>query len=92
MCMDIKDHFLETPINNAEYIKVKYKHFPQDIKEKYNLHDRVTPDGYVYIKIKKEIYGLKKAAILEYDHLRNLLAPYGYHPIKSTVGMWEHEK
>ena len=77
MCMDIKDHFLATPKKNAEYMKVKYKHFPRDIKEKYNLHDRVTPDGYVYIKIKKGMYGFKQAAILAYDHLRNSLTPYG---------------
>lgn len=61
MCMDIKDNFLETPMKNSEYMKVKFKHFPQDIKEKYDLHDKVTPDGYVYIKIKKGIYGLKQA-------------------------------
>ena len=91
MCIEIKDHYLATPMKNAEYMKVKYKHFSQDIKENYNLHDRVTPDGYVYIKIKKVIYGLKQAAILEYNHLRNSLAPYGYYPIKGTVGMWEHE-
>ena len=37
------------------------------------------------------MYSLKQAAILAYDHLRNSLAPYGYYPIKGTVGMWEHE-
>ena len=78
-------------MNNAEYMKVKYKHFPQDIKEKYNLRDRVKPDDYVYIKRKKGIYGLKQAAILAYDHLRNSLEPYGYYPIKGTVSVWEHE-
>ena len=33
MCMDINDHFLATPMNNAEYMKVKYKQFTQDIKK-----------------------------------------------------------
>jgi len=91
MCMDIKDHFLATPMKKPEYMKVKYKYFPDDIKEKYELEKKVSPDGYVYIKIKKGMYGLKQAAILAYDHLRNSIAPYGYHPVKGTVGIWKHD-
>ena len=32
-CMDIKDHFLATPMGREEFMKVRYKHFPQDIRE-----------------------------------------------------------
>ena len=36
--------------------------------------------------------GLKQAAILAYQHLKESLEPYGYSPIKGTVGLWHHEK
>ena len=80
-CMDIKDHFLATPMKHPEYMKVRYKHFPPDIRHYYQLDKKITNDGFIYIKIKKGMYGLKQAAILAYDHLRNSLAPYGYHPV-----------
>ena len=35
MCMYIHDRFLATSMKNLEYMKVKYKHFPQDIINKY---------------------------------------------------------
>lgn len=64
---DIKDYFLATPMAKAEYMKVQYKHIPEDICQQCNLHDKVTADNYIYICIKKGMYGLKQAAILAYD-------------------------
>ena len=37
------------------------------------------------------MYGLKQAAILAYDQLREHLEPHGYYPIPNTVGMWRHK-
>ena len=56
---DIKDYCLATPINRPEYMKVPYKHLTEDIKKKYNLHTKFTSNNYVYIRIKKGMYGLK---------------------------------
>ena len=36
--------------------------------EKYNLMNKVL-DGYVYIKTKKGMYGLKQASVSAYDNL-----------------------
>ena len=91
MTADIKDHFLATPMKKAEYMKVQYKYFPEDIRQRYNLDSKVTPSGHIYIKINRGMYGLKQAAILAYDHLRKSLAPYGYKPVVGTVGLWKHE-
>ena len=41
---DLKDHFLQTPIPEAEYLRVPYS-FPQDIRDHYNLDQLVTKDG-----------------------------------------------
>ena len=91
MCADIKDHFLATPMQNPECMRVKCKHIPQDIRLKYNLAKKVTADGYIYTKIQKGMPGLKQAAILAYQHLKSCLEPFGYEPIEGTVGLWHHK-
>ena len=90
MSMDLKDHFLCTPMLNPEYMKINYKYFPQDIVDKYSL-DSIVHNGYVYCKIKKGMYGLKQAALLAYNYLVEKLAPHGYRPIPHTIGMWKHD-
>ena len=90
MSADIKDYFLATPMAQPEYMKVKYRHIPEDIQQMYNLDKKVTNDNCIYIKIKKGMYGLKQAAVLAYNQLKNNLKPAGYAPIVGTVGMWQH--
>ena len=91
MSADLKDHFLSTPMSNSEYMRVPYHRLPQDIKDTYNLDTIVTPDNYVYIKINKGMYGLKQAAILAYQHIKNALSLQGYHPVVGTTGLWKHK-
>ena len=91
MTADIKDYFLATSMKKTEYMKVKLKHIPEDIRIKYNLYDKVTSNEYVYIKIKKGMYGLKQAAILAYKNLQDNIKPFGYAPVLGTVRVWQHE-
>ena len=91
MSADLKDFFLATPIEGDEYMKVPYKHFPPDIQTCFKLDSKVTASGHMFIKIKKGMYGLKQAAILAYDQLKQHLGSHGYCPIVGTTGMWEHE-
>ena len=70
---------------------MKWSLIPADIREFYNLQSKVTPDGYVFIRIKKGMYGLKEAAILAYNKLRTHLEPKGYYPIPGTSGLWAHK-
>ena len=74
-----------------EFMKVPYKYFPQDIRSKYKLQNLVYND-YIYIKIKKGMYGLKQAAVLAYENLIKNLAPFGYRPIPNTDSYWEHQQ
>ena len=66
MVSDVEAFFLTIPIQNPDYMCVLLKHLTFDIIEFYNLTELVTPDGYVYIKIKKGMYGLKQADVLAY--------------------------
>ena len=45
----------------------------------------------MFIYIEKGMYGLKQAALLAHNHLKENLAQYGYSPIIGTVGLWKHE-
>ena len=73
MSLDLKDFFLATPMEQAEYMKIPYQYFPNDIKSRYNLHKKVTSTNFIYVKIKKGMYGLKQAAILAYNNLIKIL-------------------
>ena len=72
-------------------MQVQYKQIPPDIKEYYNLKDKVTVHGYIYIYIKKGMYDLKQAAILAYNTLQRKLNPFGYAPVIGTVDIRQHE-
>ena len=87
---DVKDFFLATPMKDAEYMKVPFKYFPSDIIDKYNLRTLMTHDKYIYIKIKKGMYGLKQAAVLAYQQLVKNLGQHGYYPADMTNGIWRH--
>ena len=86
---DLKDFFLASPMERPEYAKVHIKYIPQDIIDQYNLMELVH-NNYVYIKIKRGMYGLKQAALLAYHHLLTFLKPAGYIPIANSIGMWKH--
>ena len=60
-------------MERSEYMRVHYWHIPLDIRKCYKLDEKVTENGYVYIKIKKGMYGLKQAAMLAYDYLKDNL-------------------
>ena len=91
MYADIKDHFLAIPMKQPEYMKVKYKYIPSDIRKRYNLDSKVIANGYLHIKIHKIIPELKQAAILAYEYLKNCLEPFWYESILRIINLWYHK-
>ena len=79
-------------MHRPEYMKVPIRYFPADIKEKYNLQHIVTTNGFIYIRIKKGMYGLKQAAALAYNDLIKNLKADGYAPLQHTDSYWGHSK
>jgi hypothetical protein len=63
MMMDIKNYYLGTPLPQFEYMKMLLSCFPEEIIQKYNLN-ALAVDGWVYIEIRKGMYGLKQAGLL----------------------------
>jgi hypothetical protein len=60
MMMDIKNYYLGTPLSWYEYMRMLLSIFPEKFVHKYNL-TALAVDGWVYIEIRKGMYGLKQA-------------------------------
>jgi hypothetical protein len=90
MMMDIKNYYIGTPLPWFEYMKMLLSRFPEEIVQKYNLKD-LAVDGWVYIEIRKGMYGLKQARLLANKLLQTRLAPFGYYPARHTPGLWLHK-
>jgi hypothetical protein len=87
MMMDIKNYYLSTPLPQFEYMKMLLSRFPEEIIQKYNLN-ALAVNGWVYIEIRKGLYGLKQAGLLSNKLLHTRLAPFGYYPARHTPGLW----
>jgi hypothetical protein len=90
MMMDIKHYYIGTPLPRFEYLKMLLSRFPEEIIQKYNLN-ALAVDGWVYIEIRKGMYGLKQAGLLANQLLQTRLAPFGYYPAPHTPGLWLHK-
>ena len=92
MVIDIINCFLMSllPPGQHEYMQIHSKYFNKEIRDLYNLQVKINQDGYVYCKIQLGMYGLKQAAILTYNLIKQCLAPAGYYPIKESNGLWKH--
>ena len=53
MTIDIKNFYLNTPLERPEYLRMKLSYFPEDVIEHYQLKDKVDAKGFLYVKIMK---------------------------------------
>jgi hypothetical protein len=63
---------------------------PDRIKKQYNLED-LAVDGWVYIDIRKGMYGLPQSGILANKLLVKRLDRFDYYPVEHTPGLWKHK-
>jgi hypothetical protein len=89
MMMDIKNYYTGTPLPTYEYMRLPLTILPHDIIEKYDLK-RLAVNGWVYMEIRKGMYGLKQAGLLANQLLQKRLKPFGYYPARHTPGLWLH--
>ena len=91
LTMDLKDHFLQTIMKDPEYMRINGKCITDEIAKEYQTDNYMHQDGYIYCKIKRGTYGLKQAAILAYDLIKERLAPHGYKPDLISPNIWTHD-
>ena len=52
MTPDIKNFYLNTPLDRYEYPRLKLSNFPDNVTGEYNLKEKTTKDGFVYVVVK----------------------------------------
>ena len=62
--INIKDFYLNTPMKHFEYMGLKLSDLSDNAIKHYNLLEKVTKNNYVYIEVRKGMYGLPPGEIL----------------------------
>jgi hypothetical protein len=73
-----------------KYIQIKIDDIPDEIIVEYNLRDKVSNNGHMYVKIQMGIYRLPQAGILAQELLEKQLNENGYSQSKAVPGLWTH--
>ncbi len=88
---DLANFYLMTPLKRPKYAKIKLSDIPEEVIKEYKLHQYVTPDGWVYIKVARGMYGLPQARSLSQDLLQHRLNKEGYLQSQIVPGFWKHK-
>ena len=91
MTLNLKDFYLNTPMERPEFLRMKIDHFPQDVIDHYCLKDKVDDKGFLLVRVEKGMYGLPQAGIIAQQLLEKRLQAEGYHQSATTPGYWKHE-
>jgi len=89
MTLDLKNFYLNTPMDRYEYMGIPITIIPDSIIAHYNLTSLVVQD-HVMIKIMKGIYGLPQAGILAKRLLDERLLKGDYIPAPHRPGLYQH--
>jgi hypothetical protein len=90
MTIDCKDFYLNSEMEEKEYMRIHIRDIPQCIIDQYHLTDYVNKAGYVLVEIGKGMYGLPQAGILAHRRLTQHLAKHGYSATEHTPGLFTH--
>ena len=88
MTFDIRNYYLQTPIDRPEYVRIKLSGIPLGFVDKYNLKDFVEANGWVYFEMKNGVYGLPQSGVLAQALLEKRLKRHNYYQCIITPGLW----
>jgi hypothetical protein len=85
--------FLNSVISTrgAKFANAEYANIPKEVIKEYNLHQLSTPDGCVYVKVTRAMYGLPQAGSLGQEQLEQRLNQAGYYQSQTVPGLWKHK-
>ena len=76
MTCDLKDFYLGTPMERFEYMRIPLALIPQEIIDAYDLTPLIDK-GFIYVEIRKGMYGLPQAGRIPNERLVKFLEPQG---------------
>ena len=77
-------------MTHPEYMHMKIKDLPEEFVTMYNLTNKATSDGFVYIKIQKGMCGLPQVGTIVQEFLEQRLKRHGYRQSPIKPGLWQH--
>ncbi len=83
---DIKDFYLNIPMERQEYMQMKLSNLPKEFVDLYDLTKMADNNGNVYVKVQEGMYGLLQAGILAHRLLEQRLNEHGYQRIHWGCG------
>ncbi len=86
MCININIFFLSAALEYFEYMHIPLDLFPSWTINQYNLHKHAY-NGFVYIEMRRAVWGLPQAGILANKHLWQTLAMFVYFGCDNTPGL-----
>ncbi len=89
MCLNLKNFYLMAALDYYKYMTIPLALFPEWIKKQYNL-DTDVRDSFVFLEIRRAVWGLPQAGILANKLLHKRLKPHGYYECVNTPGLWRH--
>ena len=75
---DIKNFYLQPPLDRLEYVCINLDDIPQESIDKYNLQKCIDANGWVYFQIHSDVYGLPQSGALAQALLENRLEVNDY--------------
>ena len=88
-CFNIKNFYIDTSLEDQEYVRIKLTDIPQGFIDEYNLTKHVR-HGWIYFDIIRSAYGLKQFGKLSNDLLRTRLEEDDYYETYTTPDLWQH--
>jgi hypothetical protein len=87
--MDITNFYLNTPMDQPEFVRILVHLIPDEILEEYSLV-LLVHRGMVLAIVEKGMYGLPQAGALANALLKQRLELHGYFECTHTPGLWQH--
>ena len=78
-------------MDHRKYMRLKIRDLPENVISHYNLEEKVTTDGWVYVEITRRMYGLLHAGLISQQLLEKRLNKQGYKQSEITPGFLTHE-
>jgi len=70
-------------------MKIQLSLFPKWMSDQYDL-TKHAQNGFVYLEMRRAVWGLPQAGISANKLLRKCLLPHGYYECANTPGLWKH--
>ena len=78
MTMEVNRFYLNTSMERKEHTRLNINLIPSEIQELYNLKEIVKDNGWIYVEIRKGMYGPPKVGTFANNLLKERLAKHIY--------------